>query len=139
MSKDARKPERQATARTPQATETAAAAPIAPPAADETNTPDREPAPPPAAETPAAAETIPPAPPVPAELQQQLDAARLRRLKREAMNGELARKRCMHCATLGAWTPYSSDGNILYVRCIGCGVPDKAVITIDEEAGDGNA
>jgi len=69
----------------------------------------------------------------------RLDGQRIKRLTAAALNEALARKRCSHCATRGAWTVYSEESKgkrVRYVRCRGCGHTDKVPVMAKEEAGD---
>jgi hypothetical protein len=77
----------------------------------------------------------PPAPPVLSTPppSPNLEAERLRRLELEALNGLLARKRCRHCGTLGAWDVKNTEptgGRIRYIRCKGCRRFDQVCVVI---------
>ena len=66
-------------------------------------------------------------------------AQRNKRLEAEALNGALARKRCVACATLGAWKIYNIDrgrGRVRYVRCAACGHCDHVPVVIKENDGE---
>jgi hypothetical protein len=63
------------------------------------------------------------------------ETPRGKRLTQAALNDALARKRCSHCATRGAWKIYSQDGKggaVRYVKCLGCGRTDKVPVIATE-------
>ena len=75
------------------------------------------------------------APPPPPAADETLAGERRRRLELAALNRMLARKRCIHCGTTGAWTVYGREGTtgrVRYVRCRGCQAPDQVAVIIEE-------
>jgi len=69
----------------------------------------------------------------------ELDGQRSKRLTAAVLNEALARKRCLHCATRGAWTVYcreSKGKRLRYIRCRGCGHTDKVPVIVKGEIGD---
>jgi len=107
---------------------------VAPAPADERKPTQGETTTPAAGDPPAVGETNPPAgETTPPADPRDLEAARLKRLRLEAVHGTLGRKRCERCATLGAWERYSQEGDVLYIRCRGCGHLDKAPVIVEEK------